>query len=169
MGITFKEALRRPYCYAAAVCVLLTGTSLQGINGISAAHMGDIGLNPDYVATVLSAHSLALACSKFLAGFSYDKLGLRATVTICDAFGFAAFFCLAFASTSVLGQGLAMGYGVLSSMAMPLETVIVPLIAADLFGEKDFAKTMGIFVSLNTAGYALGTPLANLIFDAVGS
>ena len=168
-GIAFKDALRRPYFYAAAVCVLLTGTSLQGINGISAAHMGDVGLDAGYVATVLSTHSLALACAKFLAGFSYDKLGLRATVTICDIFGFAAFSCLAFASTSMVGQGLAMGYGVMSSLAMPLETVIVPLIAADLFGEKDFAKTMGIFVSLNTAGYALGTPVANLIFDIVGS
>jgi MFS family permease len=52
---------------------------------------------------------------------------------------------------------------------MPLETVMVPLIAADMFGEKDFYKMVGIFVSINTAGYAFGTPIANLIFDQFGT
>lgn len=168
-GISLREALCKPYFYTAAVCVLLTGMSLQGINGIAAAHMEDAGLDSGYVATVLSISSLVLACSKFLVGISYDRLGLRFTVTVCDLFGFAAFLCLAFASPSGSGQLLAMGYGIMASLALPLETVLVPLIAADLFGEKDFSKLLGIFVSLNTAGYALGTPIANLICEAFGS
>lgn len=168
-GISLKEALRKPYFYTAALCVLLTGAALQGIHGIAATHMYDVGLDKGYVATVLSVGSLVLACSKFLVGFSYDKLGLRITVTICDLFGCAAFLCLAFASAGGAGNVLAMGYSVLASLALPLETVLVPLIAADLFGEKEFAKMLGIFVSLNVAGYALGTPVANLIFEATGS
>ena len=168
-GISLKEALRKPYFYAAALCVLLTGMSLQGIHGIAATHMYDVGLDKGYVATILSVSSLVLACSKFLVGFSYDKLGLRLTVTVCDLCGCAAFLCLAFVGASASGNVLAMCYGVLASLAMPLETVLVPLIAADLFGEKEFAKMLGIFVSLNTAGYALGTPIANLIFEGFGS
>ncbi len=166
-GISMKEVLTKPYFYAAAVCVLLTGMALQGIHGIAATHMYDVGLDKDYVATVLSVSALVLACSKFLVGFSYDRLGLQLTVTICDLFGCAAFLCLAFAGA---GSGvLAMCYGVMASLALPLETVLVPLIAADLFGEKEFAKLLGIFVSLNTAGYALGTPVANLSFEGTGS
>lgn len=46
---------------------------------------------------------------------------------------------------------------------------MVPLIAADLFGEREFSKMVGIFVSVNTAGYALGTPLFNLVYDICGS
>ena len=46
---------------------------------------------------------------------------------------------------------------------------MLPLYSADLFGEKSFDKVMGIFVSANTAGYAIGTPLANLGFDITGS
>jgi MFS family permease len=38
-----------------------------------------------------------------------------------------------------------------------------------MFGEKDFSKMVGIFVSINTAGYAFGTPIANLIFDQFGT
>lgn len=169
-GITLKQALKKPYFYAAGLCVLLTGMSLQGIHGIAATHMYDMGLEKNYVATVLSVSSLVLTCSKFLVGFSYDKLGLRVTVTVSEIFGSAAFLCLAFVNgTTLLSNGLAMGYGVMASLALPLETVLVPLIAADLFGEKEFAKLLGIFVSLNTAGYALGTPVANLVFEAFGS
>lgn len=168
-GITLRQALQKPYFYAAGVCVLLTGMALQGIHGIAATHMYDVGLNKNYVATVLSVSSLVLTGSKFLVGFSYDKLGLRITVTISDLFGSAAFLCLAFVGMANVGNVLAMGYGVMASLALPLETVLVPLIAADLFGEKEFAKLLGIFVSLNTAGYALGTPVANLVFEAFGS
>ena len=167
-GLSLKEALRKPYFYAASVCVVFTGMALQGIHGIAATHMYDVGLDKGYVATVLSICSLVLACSKFLVGFSYDKLGLRLTVTACDLFACAAFLCLALVNTAG-GNIFAMSYGILAPLALPLETVLVPLIAADLFGEKEFAKMLGIFVSLNVAGYALGTPICNLVFERFGT
>ena len=165
VGITLSEALRKPYFYAAAVCVFLTGMSLQGINGIAGAHLKDVGINEGFVATVLSIHSLVLCGSKFLAGLSYDKLGLRVTLIICELLGVISFVALALAGTDAFGMGCAVTWGAASALALPLETVMVPLIAADLFGEKEFSKMVGLFVSLNTAGYALGTPIANWIYD----
>lgn len=164
-GITLNEALRKPYFYGAAVCVFLTGMSLQGINGIAGAHLGDVGIDTGFVATVMSIHSIVLCGSKLFAGFSYDKLGLRYSLMICELFGVLSFVALALAGSDGFGIGCAVAWGALSSMALPLETVMVPLIAADLFGEKEYAKLVGLFVSINTAGYALGTPLANVIFD----
>ena len=167
-GLSVEEARRTPYFYAAAICVVFTGMALQGISGIAATHMYDVGLDKGYVATVLSICSLVLACSKFLVGFSYDKLGLRITVTACDLFACAAFMCLALVNTAH-GNIFAMSYGILAPLALPLETVLVPLIAADLFGEKEFSKMLGIFVSLNVTGYALGTPICNLVFERFGT
>ena len=46
---------------------------------------------------------------------------------------------------------------------------MLPLIAGDLFGRKAYAKMLGIFVSVNTFGYAVGAPLANLCYDRSGS
>jgi MFS family permease len=57
---------------------------LQGINGIASAHMKDVGLDAGYIATVLSAHSLALAGFKFLTGILYDKFGGRKTMLLCS-------------------------------------------------------------------------------------
>ena len=168
-GITLQEALRQPYFYAAAVAIFLTGMCLQGINGVGGAHLKDVGIDPGYVATVLSVHSIVLCGSKFVAGLSCDKLGLRTTLLICQAFALISFLALAFAGVSAFGMGCAMTWGVTSSLSLPLETIMLPLITADLFGDKEFPKLVGIFVSLNVSGYAVGTPLVNLLFDLTGS
>lgn len=168
-GIDFEEVKRRPYFYGAAVCIFFTGLMLQGIYGIAAAHMKDVGIDADYVATVLSVSSLALTGSKFLTGVMYDKLGLRITMTICDIMAIVTMIVLAILTGSSLGMGLAMVFAIASAMALPLETIMLPLFASDLFGEKSYNKILGLFVSVNTAGYALGSLLMNWVYDTWGS
>ena len=58
---------------------------------------------------------------------------------------------------------------ILSALALPLETVMLPIFAGDLFGEKSYSKILGIVVSVNTAGYAVGSPVVNLCYDLTGS
>ena len=168
-GITLKSALKKPYFYGAAVCVFVTGMGLQGITGIAGTHLKDVGIDGGLVASILSVHSIVLCGSKFLAGLSYDKLGLRKTLLICEFCGVCSFVALALAGISDTGVAFAFIWGAFAALALPLETVMVPLIAADLFGEKDNARIMGIFVSVNTTGFAFGTPVANAIFDSTGS
>ena len=126
-----------------------------------------MGIDTGAIATVLSVHSVVLCTSKFLAGVSYDKLGLRVTLIICELFGICSFVALALSSSAMIGMAYA--WAAMSALALPLETVMVPLIAADLFGEKEYPRIMGIFVSINTAGFAFGTPVANLIYDFCGT
>ena len=169
VGIEYEKAVKKSYFYLAAVCIFLTGLILQGINGVAAAHMKDVGIDAGYVATVLSIHSLALAGFKFLTGFLYDKFGLRITMTICDITSVIVMIILAAMTNSSFGMVLAMAYGILSSLSLPLETIMLPIFAGDLFGEKSFNKIMGLFVSINTAGYAVGAPLTNWVFDKFGT
>lgn len=169
IGISLQEALRKPYFYAAILCVCLTGMALQGIHGIAATHIKDVGIHSDFKAMVLSIASLVLIGSKFLAGISYDKLGLRKTLLFCEICGVISFTCLAYSANTALGRGMAVSYGVLSSLALPLETVMVSLIVADLFGEKEFSKILGLFVGANYLGYAIGGFVYNLVFDLTGS
>jgi hypothetical protein len=46
---------------------------------------------------------------------------------------------------------------------------MLPIYAKDLFGQKSFAKVLGIFVSLNQIGYAFGDPLMNVFYTIFGS
>ncbi len=169
IGMEYSELIKRPYFYGALVCIFFTGLCLQGIGGIAAAHMKDSGLSPAYVATVLSVHSLALTVFKMLIGFMYDKCGLKITSNACSITAAAVMFVLALVTNSPEGKVLAMVYGIFSSLALPLETIMLPIYANELFGQKSYDKALGIVVSVNTTGYAIGAPAVNFCFDLFGS
>lgn len=168
-GIEYKDAVKMQYFYVAAICIFFTGVVLQGVNEVAAAHMKDVGLDPIYVGKVLSIHSLALAGFKFFTGFIYDKFGLRTTINICSVTAVVVMVFLSMLTNSFTGKIFAMLYGIFSSLALPLETIMLPIYAGDLFGQKSFDKILGIFVSVNTAGYAVGAPVINLVYDIFGS
>lgn len=169
VGIRYEDAKKKPYFYMALVGIFFTGMVLQSVTGTSAAHMKDVGLDAGFVATVLSLHSIALMAFKFLAGFSYDKFGLRATMIVCDIAALVVMVLLALVTNSPEGRVFAMIYGIFSSLALPLETIMLSLITMDLFGYRSFDKILGIVAALNTAGYAVGAPLMNMCYDAFGT
>lgn len=168
-GIEFSELIRKPYFYLSLVCIFLTGMVLQGIGGIATPFMYDKGIDVEYVATVVSVHSITLTCFKFLTGFIFDKAGIRVTSNMCMLAVIAAFTALLLCDNSLGGKILAMVYSTFSSLALPLETIMLPLYVSYFFGQKSFGKVLGIFVAVNTAGYAVGAPLSNLAFDLTGS
>lgn len=168
-GMEYSQAKKKVYFYAAAVCIFLTGMCLQGLSGIAPAHLKDVGLEADFVAKVVSIGSLMLAVSKIIVGFSYDKFGMRVTMTMCDVAAVCATLLLTLVTTSALGMGTAVVYTIIANLALPLETIMLSLFAAELFGNRPFPQVMGVFAAVNTAGYAVGTPLANLVYDACGS
>lgn len=169
VGIEYSKTVKTTYFWLAIACVFLTGMTLQGISGISSPHMEATGLDKDYITTVLAIHSVALTFFKFLVGFLYDRFGLRISTGICYVTSAIVMTALVLITNSPEGKMLAMFYGVFSSLALPLETIMLPIIAGDLFGEKSFNKVLGIIVSANTAGYAVGSPLSNLCYDLTKS
>ena len=168
-GIAYEEVKKMPVFYITVLSVFLTGMVLQSVNGVGAAHMRDVGLDSVYVANIWSIHSLVLAAAKFLTGLLYDKKGLRFTIISCQTMTVIAILSMIFVNASPAGKHLALVYSLVSSFALPLETIMLPLIASDLFGEKSYAKIMGILLAFNTTGYAVGSPLTNLVYDKTGS
>lgn len=168
-GISFQEALRKPYFYVIAACIFLTGMVLQSIVGSDANHLRSVGLDAGHVATVLSLHALTLAGSKFLIGVLFDRKGLKATLLLCDIAALVTLLLMIFVANSPAGKLMALCYAVVSAVAMPLETIMLPLITADLFGQRSYAQMLGVIVAINTAGYSFGPPLTNFIFDALGT
>ena len=168
-GIPFNQVVRRPTFWCILVSIFLSGMILQGVGEVAVMHMKDIGLNYGLIMGMLSFGSLLLATSKFLTGFLYDRFGLRLTTGFCMTVAVIAACCLAVLKNDSMGYVLAVIYVIISRFALPLETVMLPLYASDLFGRKDFAKVLGIFVSANVTGYALGAPILNLCYDKIGT
>ncbi len=169
VGMEYRQAVKRPTFYLAGVTVLLTGFMLQGISSAYNAHLKDIGIDPGYIATIASVSSLLLTGSKLLIGVMYDKLGLRTVMPICQISAVLAFAVLLLINTSAFGMSMTVAYTVFKTLALPLETLMIPLIVYDLFGDASADKILGVFLSLNYTGYAIGEPIINLCYDVLGS
>ena len=168
-GMDYEVARKKPYFYLALLCMMFTGMSLQGLGGISTPHMYDLGFDKGYVATLMTISSLSLMGSKFLAGFMYDKTGIKITMNVCLLSSFVSLITLVTLTNTPIGRVIALVRIIFAAIALPLETVMLPLFASELFGNKSFAKIMGIFSAASTAGFALGAPFANLCFDLFGN
>lgn len=164
-GVEFAVAKKQGFFYVALVCVFFTGFMLQGIHGVAATHMKDVKLDSGYITMLLSISSVVLTASKFLTGAVFDKFGLRVAAAFCSVAAVISMTALALVGNTTGGNASAMVYGIVSALALPLETIMLPLYAADLFGEKDYSKMVGIFVAVNYAGYALSSPVINGVYD----
>ena len=163
-----SKVLNRPYIIIALVCVYFTGLILQSLNIIADPHLKDNGISLALVTTVMSLHSIAISASKASIGFIYDRTGLRTSLIVCYGAVIISTPALLLVSPSGVGISLGFVYSLVSAIAIPLQTVMIPIIVKELFSEKDFNKALGIFVAANNAGYAT-TPVADFIFDATGS
>ncbi len=121
------------------------------------------------MAITSSVGAVALAAFKFLTGFVYDKKGLKFTMLICDIAAILMLILMMAISNSLGGKIVAMIFRVLAALALPLETIMLPLIAESIFGDIDYGKMLGVFTSVNVCGYAVGPLAANACFDMVGT
>ena len=166
VGIDYATAKRAPYFYITVLVVFLTGFALQGIYGIYKTHMEDIGMDGSFVRNLFSYFMLMLTVTKILVGIIYDRFNLRRVLLICQSASIVAFIVLALITPTAAGEAMAIIFAITFALALPLETLVVPLIANDLFGNKDYDKVLGILIAANYAGYALGAPFINIFADA---
>ncbi|MBR6709422.1 MAG: MFS transporter, partial [Clostridia bacterium] len=166
-GLEMAAILRKPYFYLSGICVFAAGFILQAMVNVAKPHMYDLGIPRDYVIMVFSVHALVLFAAKILVGVSYDRFGMRLTYAACSVAALISLACLSAAhADSDIGLWV---YSILSSLALPIETVVVPLLVSELFGRRAHSTIMGYYTSLNVLGYACGVPLANLAYDLTGS
>lgn len=167
-GIPFAEVKKKPYFYLTFAMIFLTGISLQSVGTISIVYMEDLGMNAGFVAATATVSSLTLTFAKFFTGFSYDKKGLRFTLLLCHCCSLTAYLLKANLANSTVGMVMAMTATVLGTIAMPLETVMLPLMSNDLFGTASYSKVLGIFYAANSLGLCLGSPLCDIYRDWTG-
>ena len=168
-GYSYDVIRKKPYFYAAAAMVFLTGISLQSIGSISIVYMTDMGMPTGFVASIATVSSLCLTFTKILVGTVYDKKGLHFTLLMCQIAAIAAFMMKGIMNNSVAGMTLAMTATVLSAIASPMETVLMPLLTSDLFGSAAYHKVLGVMMAMNSLGLCLGAPLGDLYFDIFGT
>lgn len=167
-GMDYATIKKKPYFYLTAVLVFLTGISLQSIGSITIVYITDMGMPTALIAAVSTVSSLTLTFSKVLTGAMYDKKGLRFTMGMCLGCALATFVLKGVLTNSTIGMVMVMAATVLSSVALPLETVMIPLLSNDMFGSAAYTKVLGIFMAMNSLGLCLGTPMGEFIRKIAG-
>lgn len=165
VGVDFASTKKSAYFYVTILVVFLTGFSLQGVYGTYKVHMEDIGMNKTYITNIFSFFSLMLTVSKILVGIIYDRLNLRRVMIICQGGAVVAFVILATLTAGTLGNAMAIVFALIFALALPLETLVVPLIANDLFGSRNYDKFLGFLIAANYTGCALSGPFINIFAD----
>ncbi len=162
-----RAVLKKPYFYLCGVSVFFVGFILQSAYTIAKSHILDVGFDAEYVVTVFSISSLLITAAKIVNGFLTDKLGVRVTYSVCCLFGAVAIGVLAFVSTDA--PILAWIYSIVDPFALPLETVMIPLLVAELFRKELYTQILGYYLAVNYIGYAAGIPFVNLFYDIFGT
>ena len=169
VGMDYALVKKKPYFYVTAVLIFLTGITLQSIGSITIVNLTDMGFPAAFIATTATLSSLTLAFSKFLSGAVYDKRGLRFSLLMCQLAALLMLMLNGMLSNSPLGMALSVAATLLSSFAMPLETVVIPLLTNDLFGTASYTKVLGVFTAMNTLGLCLGSPIGELVRNFFGN
>ena len=166
-GIPWEEARKKRYFYLVCIGVFLSGAMIQGTYGIATAHLEDMELDSAFITNIVTVGGICLSAAKILTGRCYDKFGLPLTALLCHLCGVAGLALLALVNKAAPGLGLA--YELLFPFVLTQETILLPVIASDLFGERSDAKALGIFVSISAVGYSASSFVMNFVRDRAGS
>ena len=168
-GLPYKDVQKKSYFYLMAILIFLNGICLESIGNAGVAHLKDCGIDGDFIAATSTVASLILTFAKVFVGVVYDKKGLRFTLITCHVIMVVSLVMMLFSGGTTVGKACAVGALVLSRLALPIETVMIPLISADMFGSNALVNVMGVFVASKSAGGCIDAPLCNLAFDLTGS
>ena len=168
-GVSYEEVVKKPLFYVTLATLFCSTFAICIATADLSPLMTDKGMDEGYIALVLSVHSLMMVVGKVFAGVLFDKAGLRRTMLLCQICVLIGMVSMLLVEPTGLGRGMAMLSGVISSLGMPIQTVMISCLALEMFGDHSYAKIMGICSAAVTAGTAAGHYFGNLVYDVYGS
>lgn len=145
----------------AGVMSLATSFS-QHMSGLGAS----VGLSITAIGLIASCSMLGNVAGKLILGSVNDKFGVKTTITV--GFGLVIMSCILMlvnGGNPVLLYAGAFFYG----WGMSLTTICIPLIAGQMFGNKDFTKLYSYATMGNSIIGSCGITICGKIYDAAGS
>lgn len=167
IGRDYTEIKKTPQFWLTLFCCLMYGFVIQSYSGCSSAHFRDVGLDGTLITNIVSIHSLFIFFAKTSTGFLFDKFGLRTVITFSSLCVVGAVLLLVAVEPGAVM--LPYIYALVSAFGMPIETIMMPLLARDMYGVRSYAKIMGVIVGVVQIGMCVGSIITNAWFDYYGS
>lgn len=162
--ITVKESYGKLFFWLVLLGMFFNGLINTGALANFPAAIQEMH-DPVTSANIISIYSLVGIFGKLMLGWINDKYGLIAS----SIFGCGSFL-LAFV-LMIFGQNLGVIYLMAFSFGLgtPIGTVSPPLLAAGVFGQKNYPEAYGLISSVMTVGTALGSVFVASILDMTSS
>jgi len=165
-GAPFGAVLRRPAFYLLAAGSMCSIAAVGGANQHMKLYLGlDQGYSQADTARIIS---LVLTCSiagRLLMGWLADRLPKRQVMLLVYLLVAAAIPLLFFARSRAAMYLFAAVFGI----GLGGEYLIIPLMAAELFGVAVLGRVMGIVVTADGVAEAVSPMLVGYLRDATGS
>lgn len=164
-GIPMGELLHKPVFYFACGCVFLSCACMYVTSQMLIPFLKDEGFSAGEAAAIQSMFLLSIGIIKIFCGGLCDRISAK----------YVAVGCL---SGSVIGQLLLCVGGsswiyyvgtLVFSTGLAMTSVMLPLLALPLFGQKPFLNVGGIFLAMASLGNLVAQPVANTLFDRLGT
>ena len=164
-GVSFSEALRSRMTWLLVGCFLVLGFCMNSMNLTTAPNMRALGHSAMFSANVASAYMASLAVSKIALGAMCDRIG---TWRGC-AVSIVAIIVSTITAVFARNIGVIAVFIVANGLGTAFGSVAYPLIARDLYGERDQASISGIFNSVASFGGAFGPTVCGMVYDLTGA
>ena len=167
-GLRWKQVLHSRMFWFSFCLIVVMGGANQTWNINAAPFYEDLGIGRVQVGTLVAITSLSMMASKFILGMVCDKLGARFAAMISISSMFVG-YGLAGIVSAMQAPYMAVFCAVLPAVWISMSTTVMPVMAAELYGPKEY----GICVGYCQMGDALGGSLipifTTMLFDVTGS
>ena len=144
VGISFKEAIRKPIFYVVFIATLIVGMLMLGFETYMPAYWQEYGVSVSSSATYLTIYYLIGSVMTMISGQIAQRVSVKVYIIYINvAFMIGAVFCVMWPSyQSIAFTALII---IFMSIAYPLFSSVPATITTQTFGNKDYATICSIF------------------------
>lgn len=165
-GFSMETLKKHPCFYMLCACVVLSSVCVLSTQYNIVPYFQDCGMSVTRTGKLYSIMMLALSVFKLLLGVLCDAIGAKRVLVISHC------ACACGLSMILLlpqTDGAMIAAMIVFDLAIPLTTMLFPLLSAELFGNRAQGMYIGTVVAMSTAGNIISGPIANFVYDLAGS
>ena len=164
-GPTFAQLVKHPGFYLMILCFFLCCSCIYMASATAVPHFRSKGFSSGAAAAYQSALMLVLAAAKLVCGGLCDRFGAKSVSLVCVGCAALGELILGLSIDPVL---CALGTALLA-IGLCMTSILIPLLAQNLFGYRSAVAVNGIFLAMACAANILASILSGICFDSTGS
>lgn len=162
--IPLQAQLRRPMFYIMCACALVSCVCIYCSTSFISPHFQSQGYTPEQAAVFQSTQLLTLGAVKLAVGFLHDRFGVKPVMIGCMLCAIVGQLILAWSND----YSICMLAVVLLGSGLCMTSIMIPLIALPLFGNKACLQLNGIFLGMSSAAPLFSGLISSMSYDRFG-